>query len=69
LVLIAAFFAIPFAYYFMNSWLQNFAYRIKISPVVFLIAGSLAICISILTIIYQALKAARRNPIEALRYE
>jgi putative ABC transport system permease protein len=69
LVLIAAFFAIPFAWYFMNSWLQNFAYRIKISPVVFIIAGSLAICISIITIIFQALKAARRNPIEALRYE
>jgi putative ABC transport system permease protein len=69
LVLIAALFAIPFAWYFMNSWLQNFAYRIKINPLVFIIAGLLAIGISILTIIYQALKAARRNPIEALRYE
>jgi putative ABC transport system permease protein len=53
----------------MNKWLQNFAYRIKISWWVFALAGVLALVIALLTITIQSFKAANRNPVEALRYE
>ncbi|MFT5365146.1 MAG: putative ABC transport system permease protein [Candidatus Latescibacterota bacterium] len=69
LVALASLLAWPIAYYTMNDWLQNFAYRIDLSPVYFLISTSTALIITLITIAYQALKAARANPIEALRYE
>jgi putative ABC transport system permease protein len=69
LVLIAFLIAIPLAYYFMNQWLQSFAYRIEISWLVFFIAGVSALLIALLTVGYQAIKAGLANPIEALRSE
>jgi putative ABC transport system permease protein len=53
----------------MNRWLQNFAYRINIGLGKFIIAGLLALVIAVLTIGYQAIKAAKGNPVDALRYE
>jgi ABC-type antimicrobial peptide transport system permease subunit len=53
----------------MNYWLQNFPYRIDIQISVFIIAGVLAVLIALITVLYQALKAASANPVEALRYE
>jgi putative ABC transport system permease protein len=69
LVVLASLFAYPVAYYTMNSWLQNFAYRIGLSFVYFIASTGATLIITLITIAYQALKAARTNPIEALRYE
>ncbi len=69
LVLVATLLASPVAYYAMQKWLQSFAYRIEIGWLVFIAAGALAAVIALLTISYQALKAALGNPVEALRYE
>jgi putative ABC transport system permease protein len=68
-VVIANLIAWPAAYYAMNNWLQNFAYRVEISWLVFVISGIIAIVIALLTVSYQAVKAAVSNPIESLRYE
>jgi putative ABC transport system permease protein len=57
------------AYYFMNSWLEGFAYRIAISPFNFIVAGLLAIFIALLTVSYQSIKASLTNPVNALKYE
>ncbi len=69
LVLLANLIALPIAYFAMNRWLQNFAYRIEISWWVFVLAGGLALLIALLTVSTQALKAALANPVESLRYE
>ncbi len=61
--------AYPVAYYTMGGWLENFAYRIELSPVYFVASTGVALVITLITIAYQALKAARANPVEALRYE
>jgi len=69
LVAIAFVVALPFAYISMNSWLQNFAYRIDIGAFTFIFAGVVTIAIALMTVSYQAIKAALANPVEALRYE
>ncbi|MDO1451661.1 ABC transporter permease [Rhodocytophaga aerolata] len=69
LVLIAFLIATPIAWYLMNQWLENFAYQIDISFWVFLLAGFLAIVIALLTVSYQAIKAALANPVKSLRNE
>jgi putative ABC transport system permease protein len=68
-VLIANIIAWPIAYFFMNEWLENFAYRISLSIWVFVLAGISALLIAVLTVSYQAVKAALANPVESLRYE
>jgi len=68
-VLIANVFAWPIAYFTMNRWLQNFAYRITIGVDVFILSAVLALIIAVVTVSYQAVKAARSNPVESLRYE
>jgi len=69
LVLIANFIAWPLAWFAMNQWLENFPYRIHMSPWLLLFAGLAAFGVAWLTIGYQAVKAALANPVEALRYE
>lgn len=69
LVLMANVIAWPVAYYAMNRWLRDFAYRVDIGMVVFVFAGVLALTIALATVSYQAIKAALSNPVEALRYE
>ena len=69
LVLIANLIAWPIAYYAMNQWLQSFAYRINLGISTFILSGLIALFIALLTVSYQAIKAARANPVEALRYE
>jgi putative ABC transport system permease protein len=62
--------AVPVAWYVMeNWWLQNFAYRIQISAWIILAAGAVAFTIAWLTVSYQSIKAATRNPVKSLRYE
>ncbi|MEO8111708.1 MAG: ABC transporter permease [Ginsengibacter sp.] len=69
LVLVATIVAFPVAWWAMNDWLQDFAYRIDISWVVFAIAGLSAISIALFTISFQAIKAAVANPVKSLRTE
>ena len=69
LVLIAALVAFPVAWWVMNNWLQDFAYHISISWWVFAIAGSLAVLIALVTVSFQAIKAALANPVKSLRTE
>jgi len=68
-VVIAFVIAIPIAYYAMNKWLENFAYKTELSWWIFALAGLLALGIALLTVSWQSWKAATRNPVEALRYE
>jgi putative ABC transport system permease protein len=69
LVLAANLIAWPVAWYAMNKWLQNFAYRVDISWWVFALAGGLALLIAFATVSVQAIRAALANPVESLRYE
>jgi len=69
LVLIAFVIAVPVTLWIMHNWLQDFAYRIDIQIWVFAVAGLLAILIALLTISFQALKAAISNPVKSLRTE
>ncbi|NIR49020.1 FtsX-like permease family protein [candidate division KSB1 bacterium] len=69
LVLIANLLAWPVAYYFMNRWLENFAYRVDIAWWVFVLAGALALIIALVTVSAQAIRAALANPVDSLRYE
>ena len=59
----------PVAYYAMNKWLQNFAYRVSPGVLTFLAAGALSLFIALLSIGYQSIKSAYANPANALRYE
>jgi len=68
-VLLANIIACPVAYYLMNKWLQNFAYRIDMSLWFFVLAGGIALAIALATVSFQAIKAATANPVESLRYE
>ena len=61
--------AFPFAWIFLNKWLQNFAYQIDISWWVFLMAGILTLTIALITVNWQIFKVARKNPVDVLRYE
>jgi putative ABC transport system permease protein len=68
-VIYANLIAWPIAFYVMNNWLQNFAYRTSISWSVFIISGVLALIIALVTVSIQAIKAALANPVESLRSE
>jgi ABC-type antimicrobial peptide transport system permease subunit len=69
LVGIAFIIAAPLAYVVMQKWLQDFPYRITIEWWVFLIAGGAALLITLLTVSFQAIKAAIANPVKSLRTE
>jgi putative ABC transport system permease protein len=69
LVLLSILIAVPFAWYIMHGWLQNFAYRVAISWWIFLAAGVLAVGIALLTISIQSIRAALGNPVNSLRTE
>ncbi len=68
-VSIAFVIATPIAWYAMNKWLENFAYKTALSWWIFVLAGLLALGIALLTVSWQSWRAATRNPVEALRYE
>jgi putative ABC transport system permease protein len=69
LVLLANLVAWPIAYWAMHNWLQDFAYRTSLQWDIFIFGGIAALLISLLTVSFQAIKAAVANPVEALRYE
>jgi len=62
-------FAVPFAHIIAGKWLENFAYKIEVSPWVFLAGGGLTLLVAMLTICWQSWQVAKRNPVEALHYE
>jgi putative ABC transport system permease protein len=68
-ILIATGIAWPIAYIALQKWLQNFAYRANIPWWIFILAGMTSITVSLFTLSWQAIRAARANPIESLRYE
>jgi putative ABC transport system permease protein len=68
-VIISILVAFPVAWYAMNKWLQNFAYRVNLSWWVFALAGVIALIIGLLTVSWQSYRAASKNPVEAMRYE
>lgn len=69
LVMISIFIASPIAWYVMNQWLQDFTYRSQVSWWIFFIAGAAALTIALITVSYQAIKAAIANPVKSLRTE
>ena len=69
LIFISLAIAIPVSLWLMSSWLQSFAYRISITPYVFIIAGTSVILITLFTISFQSIKAAMANPVQSLRTE
>jgi putative ABC transport system permease protein len=69
LIGVASLIAFPLAGWAMHSWLQNFAYRVEVSWWIFLLAGALALFIAMLTISYQAVRAALESPIKSLKSE
>ncbi len=69
LVGIAIVIASPLAWYGMNQWLSDFAYKVNIEWWVFLLAGALAVGVALLTVSFQSIKAALTNPVKSLRAE
>ncbi len=69
LVVIAFVIAVPLGYYAMNTWLENFAYKIELGYAVFILAGVISFLIAWLTVGFESLKAAMNNPVNALRNE
>ena len=69
LILISCFIASPVSLYFLTDWLQQYDYKISISPFVFIMAGIVAMVVTIITISFQSIKAAIANPVKSLRTE
>ena len=69
LVGISILISIPIGWYVMHKWLEDFSYRIDINWKVFALAAFLAVSIAVITVSYQALKAALANPVKSLRTE
>jgi len=69
LVILSLLLAVPIAYYYMNGWLQNYAYHPKLSAWIFITAGVAAVLISLITVSYQSVKAALHNPVKSLKAE
>lgn len=69
LVLVAIIIAIPASWYFMNKWLQDYAFKTELSWWVFALAAILAIFVAFSTVVFQSYKAANTNPARTLRYE
>jgi putative ABC transport system permease protein len=68
-IVIALIVSTPIAWYTMNTWLQNFAYKTEITWWVFILAGIISIVVALITVSWQSWRAATRNPVESLRYE
>ncbi|WP_208420119.1 ABC transporter permease [Paraflavitalea devenefica] len=68
-VLLAIFIAVPIGYYAMHNWLQNFAYRVPMHWWIFVRAGIIVASIALITVSFQAIKAAVINPVKSLRSE
>ena len=68
-VLLALLLAVPLALILLNRWLSNFAYKTSMSPWIFIAAGFCALAVAWLTVSWQSIRAAQKNPVECLRSE
>jgi putative ABC transport system permease protein len=68
-IILSSLIAWPLAYYFMNQWLENFAYRTSFSLFSFILSGVIALLVALMTVSFQGLKTALSNPVTSLRYE
>jgi putative ABC transport system permease protein len=68
-ILVSLVIACPVIIYFMNKWLENFAYRIHLSLWIFIVAGLVTIIVSLLTVSWHTLSAATKNPVDCLKHE
>jgi ABC-type antimicrobial peptide transport system permease subunit len=68
-VVISSVIASPIAFYFLQGWLQKYEYRIQMSPLIFVGAGTATILITVLTVSFQSIKAALANPAKSLKAE
>jgi len=68
-IVISNIIALPVAWYAINKWLQNFANRIDITWWIFALSGGIALLIALVTVSFQAIKAASANPVESLKYK
>jgi len=66
---VALMISLPLGYYFAGEWLQTFAYRISLKPPVFIVSAFVVLGLMLATVIYETMKAARANPINALKHE
>ncbi len=69
LVVLAFLIASPITYYFMSEWLENFAFRVRVNPVLFFIGGMTAFLIAMFTISFHVIRAVNANPVHSLRNE
>lgn len=69
LILVAFVIVCPITYFILEQWLDNFAFRITINPLLFLLGGVLTLVIALITVGYHTVRASMRNPVKALRYE
>jgi putative ABC transport system permease protein len=69
LIVLSFIIASPVTYYLLLKWLEGFAYRITINPLLFLAGGILALVIALMTISYHTIRSARGNPVDAIKYE
>ncbi len=69
MILISFVIATPITYLFISDWLENFAFRIQIDPLIFLAGGMIALFIALITISFHVIKAANANPVKSLKYE
>jgi putative ABC transport system permease protein len=69
LVLVGAVVAVPLAWFGVGRWLENFAFRTTIEPLVFLGAGMVVLLIAAVTVSFRAIRAAQTDPVRALRHE
>jgi ABC-type lipoprotein release transport system permease subunit len=67
--MLAIIIAMPLIYFGMNNWISSFPYQTKISLWIFLLSGSMVLIVSLMTVTFQTLRAARTNPVNALRHE
>ncbi len=68
-ILVANVIAWPLAWYFMNNWLENFAYRINIGIFTFIFSGTILLAVALITISWQVIRAAQANPVDSIKYE
>ena len=69
LVLVSFILFIPLTVMLLNYWLQNFAYKVELSPIIFLGGGIISILIALATVSYHTIRSALKNPVDTLRYE
>ena len=69
LIIISTALALPLAFFIMRGWLQNFYYRISLSPFEFVASFLIAVIIALITVSYTVFMAASRNPVKSLQYE